>query len=197
MNGRTPAQRYVDPLDAVWLAAASRMGLLVVRSDDAFAATDGHGVITIGTDDTLDADDCLAQMVLHEVCHWIVQGPDAVRTADWGLCNQDSRDLVREHACLRLQASLAGAYGLRRVLAPTTEHRSFHDALPADPLLGDDPSARQAREARERAGRAPWAPHLQAALAATRVMAELAGAADRPGDLWVLLDPLPPGPVES
>ena len=46
----------------------------------------------------------------------------------------ETRDVVREHACLRLQAHLADAHGLRALMAPTTEYRAYHDALPGAPL---------------------------------------------------------------
>ena len=38
---REVTARYVDPLAQVWLAAARRIGLKVVRTPDAYAATDG------------------------------------------------------------------------------------------------------------------------------------------------------------
>ena len=89
-----------DPLDVVWLATARRLGLRVGRSSDCYAATDGTGALALGSADTLDADDCLAQMVLHEICHWLVQGPGAIAEPDWGLDNASSRDLAREFAAL-------------------------------------------------------------------------------------------------
>ena len=52
---RAITRRYLDPLDAVWLGAAERMGFVVVRSPDVYASTDGHGTLLIGTDETLDA----------------------------------------------------------------------------------------------------------------------------------------------
>ena len=41
--------RYIDPLTQVWLGAARRIGLRVVRTPDAYAATDGRGTLAIGT----------------------------------------------------------------------------------------------------------------------------------------------------
>jgi hypothetical protein len=189
---RRPTHRYLDPLDAVWLVAAERIGLIIDRSGDVYAATDGRGRLTLGARETLDADDCVAQMVFHELCHSLVEGPAAFARPDWGLDNVSSRDLVREHACLRTQAALAGAHGLRGILAPTTDHRAFYDALPADPLTGDDGAAALARDAVARSASPPWAPHLDRALRATATIAgEVgeAGGGDAPGplpSLWSL-----------
>ncbi|NLY95693.1 MAG: YkgJ family cysteine cluster protein, partial [Myxococcales bacterium] len=66
---RTPRHAYVDPLDAIWLAVARAFGLRVERSDEVYASTDGEGTLTLGTRETLDPDDCLAQMIFHELCH--------------------------------------------------------------------------------------------------------------------------------
>src|SRR5690606_10536264 len=118
--------------------------------------------------------------------------------ADWGLDNRGDDDLAREQACLRLQAVLAAPYGLRRVLAPTTEHRSFYDALGDDPLVPrDDRTSILARLGARRMHRPPWAPHLAKALEAT---ATIASAVSRsglpPGHLLGLADaPAPPHPV--
>ena len=76
--------RYIDPLTQVWLGAARRIGLRVVRTPDAYAATDGRGTLAIGDDATLDADDSLAQMIFHELCHSLVEGEDVVRARPTG-----------------------------------------------------------------------------------------------------------------
>ncbi|MGB0679816.1 MAG: YkgJ family cysteine cluster protein, partial [Polyangiales bacterium] len=68
---------YRDPLDLIWLRAAQACGLSIARSDAAFASYDGQGVLRLGTAASLDADDCLAQMILHELCHGWVEGPEA------------------------------------------------------------------------------------------------------------------------
>ncbi len=172
---RTPGPPYVDPLDLVWTATARRFGLMIVRSDEVFASTDGAGTLTLGTPETLDPDDCLAQMVLHELCHWLVQGTNAAGEADWGLDNDSVRDVHREHACLRTQAALLEPLGLRAVLGPTTDFRSYYDALPSRPLdesTEEDPSVPMAREAMRRAGQPEWMP-LHEALDATRRMAQI------------------------
>ena len=165
---RVPRHRWTDPLDAVWLATARQLGLEVVRHPGAYASTDGRGVLTIGTRETLDPDDSLAQMILHECCHWLVEGEGAEIQPDWGLDNTTPRDEPREKACLRLQAHLAGRHGLRRVLAPTTDFRAFYDALPADALEPrHDPTVAPAIHALRRADEEMrWTP-LHDALAAT------------------------------
>ena len=160
--------RYVDPLAEVWLGAARRIGLRVERRADAYASTDGAGTLIIGTAETLDADDSLAQMIFHELCHSLVQGEDSFARADWGLDNQTSRDAWRERATLRLQHTLAARFGLARFFAPTTEYRAFWDQL-GDDALADraDPTVVAAIAALHRTTRAPWAPALDDALYAS------------------------------
>jgi hypothetical protein len=165
---RTPKHIYLDPLDAIWLTVADRIGFRVERSAEVFASTDGKGVMTIGAPSTLDPDDCLAQMVLHELCHSLIEGEESLMAPDFGLDNVGDRDEVKEHACLRLQAWLTEPHRLRAVLAPTTDFRSYYDALPADPLeADDDPAIDLAQAGAARSKRPPWAPHLQEGLAAT------------------------------
>jgi hypothetical protein len=164
---RTPAHIYLDPVDAIWLTVADRIGFRVVRSKEAYASTDGRGTMVIGASDTLDADDCLAQMILHELCHSIIEGEHSLALPDFGLDNQGSADTTREHACLRLQAWLSDRHGLREVLAPTTDFRSYYEQLPKDPIADDGPAAAAAREGARRSEGPPWAPHLQHGLRAT------------------------------
>lgn len=165
---RKPTHIYLDPMDAIWLSVADRIGLRVERSEEVFASTDGMGVMTIGDPAALDPDDCLAQMILHELCHSLIEGEDSLAVPDFGLDNLGGRDEVKEHACLRLQAWLTDRYGLRAVLAPTTEFRGYYDGLPADPLRAEaDPAIDLAVAGAVRAERPPWAPHLQKGLAAT------------------------------
>ncbi len=187
---RPITHRYEDPLDRIWITTAERIGLRVVRDPSAFATTDGNGTLAIATPEGLDADDCLAQMIFHELCHSLVQGPRSLVQRDWGLDNESERDVVPEHACLRLQALLLRPLGLRRALGPTTDFRAYYDALPEDPLAGDDPAIPLAVAAASRVSQAPWAPHLEEALLGTmRVAIEAGryGAAD-PGSLWSLVD---------
>jgi hypothetical protein len=166
--------RYVDPLDHIWLSAAAKLGLRIERSPLGYATTDGKGTLTIAPPAELDPDDCLAQIILHELCHALVQGEDSFQKPDWGLLN-DVRaaayegDTVREQATLRVQAALLRRYGLRRLLGPTTEFRRFYDALPQDPLAGDrhDPALPLAHAGMALAARPPFAKVLTEALAAT------------------------------
>lgn len=192
---RNVTRYYLDPLDAIWLRVAERAGFSVERSAEVYATTNGVDTITIGTPETLDADDCLAQMILHELCHALVQGPAGDGQPDWGLDNETDRDLVREHACLRLQAALTTQHGLREPLAPTTEHRAYYDQLPSDPLQGPGADAALAQRASIRLATLPWHDALRAALSATAKIMRCAAdlhAADpqRPQQpLWFVLAP--------
>lgn len=103
--------------------------------------------------------------MFHELCHALVQGSAARHTPDWGLDNTTTRDAVREAAAVRLQAHLAGGFGLRGVLFPTTEVRAFFEALPDDALApAGDESAQLATVAALEAARPPFRPVLLAAL---------------------------------
>lgn len=169
---RQAVHRYRDPLDTIWEEALRAVGLSLERTEHAYATSDGRGRLALATDVGLDADDCVAQMVLHELCHSLVQGQDSFELPDWGLCNESERDVVLEHACLRVQAALLAPHGLRRVLAPTTDYRSYYDALPHDPFAVESEAEVEevllARAAYARRGASPWAPHLERALVATR-----------------------------
>src|SRR5437868_10811352 len=175
--------RYVDPLAQVWLEAARQIGLRVVRTPHAYAATDGRGRIAIGDDATLDADDSLAQMIFHELCHSLVEGEAAFARPDWGMDNTGPDHDWREHACLRLQWVLAGRHGLRGLLAPTTEFRAFWDRLDGGVLTDRcDPSVQAAITGLGRAAHPPWAPALAEALAATAQVAQVAARFATPHD---------------
>lgn len=117
-------------LDDIWLGAAARLGIAVHRGGDSYVYFDGRD-LHVAADEELDADDSLAQLVMHELCHALVQGPANRHVPDWGLDNTHDGDHQRELACVRLQAHLAGAYGLRELMAPTTVVRSFYMELPA------------------------------------------------------------------
>lgn len=166
---------YRDPLDALWTETLRKIGLELSRTDAAYATTDGRGQLAIATNEGMDPDDCVAQMVLHELCHSLVQGRDSFELPDWGLCNETERDVVLEHACLRLQAALLTPHGLRQALGPTTDYRAFYDALPADPFARRDASDEEeillGRAAYARRNERPWGPHLEQALQATRELA--------------------------
>ena len=174
---REVTSRYIDPLTQVWLGAARRIGLRVVRTRDAYAATDGRGTLSIADSEALDADDSLAQMIFHELCHSLVEGEDSFRVPDWGMDNTGPDHDWREHACLRVQWILAGRHGLRAVFAPTTDFRTFWDGLSGDVLA--DRTVRSvvaAITAIRRAETLPWAPALGEALAATAAIASAAAA---------------------
>ena len=173
---------YTDPLDLIWLHAAQQMGMRVERSAEVNASWDGGGVLTIGTAETLDADDCLAQMILHEACHALVEGPDSLQKLDWGLGEADK---VHEHACLRLQAALADTVGMRPFFAATTVFRRYYDALPDNPLATeDDPAIAMALAAWQSATRGPWAVPLQEALSKSAAIADLLADSAPNHSLW-------------
>ena len=186
----------MDPVDLIWLRLAARLGLRVRRSSEVFASTDGQGELQIGAGPTLDSDDCLGQMIFHEVCHWLVQGRDAYEEADWGLDNLTETDVVREQACLRVQAYLLREVGLEGVFAPTTDFRRYYDACVHAPLVpAESEAVALACAAVERAGQEPWEPHLRAALRATADIARVlsrnrteTGESDEGGPvLWDLM----------
>ena len=175
---RTIERSYQDPLDDIWLSCAERLGLTVERSGATYASTPGDGRLILSSSAGMDPDDCLAQMILHEICHSLVMGTESFTWVDWGLDNEGTRDEELEHACLRLQAALLEPLGLRTVLGPTTDFREFYDALPVDPFLERSPSERasvlRARAALARRTRRPWGPHLEQALEATSKIVEAA-----------------------
>lgn len=176
---------YADPLSLVWMRAAEQMGMRIERSAEVNASWDGNGVLTIGTPETLDPDDCLAQMILHEVCHALCEGLESLHRPDWGLDNFDPTKKVHEHACLRLQAALADQHGMRSFFAATTMFRSYYDRLPADPLApGDDPAIAQALVAWERARHGPWADSLLEALERTAQIARALHGVTTDDSLW-------------
>jgi hypothetical protein len=197
---REVTHRYVDPLAEVWRGAARRIGLRIVRTPDAYAATDGGGTLAIGTDATLDGDDSLAQMIFHELCHSLVEGEAAFARPDWGMDNTGPDHDWREHACLRVQWVLAGRHGLRALFAPTTDFRAFWDQLGGDVLAERaDVSVQAAIAGLRRVDQPPWAPALDEALAATAQIAAAAArfspAAGAAGlrSLWLGIAP-PPAP---
>jgi hypothetical protein len=194
VNVREVTSRYCDPVDAIWLRTAGKLGLQVRRSPAAYASYDGRGVLEIAQPSDFDADDCLAQMIFHELCHALVAGPDAMRQPDWGLCNHDDRDMVYERACQRLQAALSERHGLRGLMAVTTEHRAYWDALPADALAdsaeGEQRTLELAREGWLRARRGVWGEALDQALSATARVASIVRPFTEDGSLWRQTRPL-------
>jgi hypothetical protein len=191
---RAVTSRYIDPLAQVWIGAARRIGLRIERTRDAYAATDGRGTLAIGDDSALDADDSLAQMIFHELCHSLVEGEQSFALRDWGMEATDTGGPDhdwREHACLRAQWVLAGRHGLRGVFAPTTEFRAFWDRLSGD-VLADraDRSVQAAILAVRRADTPPWDPALGDALHASSRIALDAATFDPTRDvLWANVEP--------
>ncbi|MCP4172159.1 MAG: hypothetical protein GY758_15450 [Fuerstiella sp.] len=182
---RTIQSVYRDPLELIWTEAARKFGMTIERDPAVFASWDGSGVLKIGVPETLDADDSLAQMIFHEVCHALVEGPAAIHKPDWGLQIDNPAHRVREHACLRLQAALAGQFGLRELLAATTNFRKYYDALPDNPLHGDnDPAAAIARRGWNDAKTGAWATPLEDALRMTSQIAAAVAAVAPANSLW-------------
>ena len=182
---RIPNTHYQDPVDLIWLQAATRLGITVVRSADAYASWDGKGTLTLSCEEHLDADDCLAQMILHELCHLLVSGEGARQQTDWGLDNTSPRDLVYEYATNRLQAALAQAYGLRQFMAVTTVWRAYYDALPADPLAACSDTAQPlALAGWQRARVEPYRAVLHETLSATAAIALALGESASADSLW-------------
>lgn len=185
--------QYQDPLDLIWLHAASQLGIAIVRSDTAYASWDGNGTLTLASQPHLDADDCLAQMILHELCHLLVAGEKARTQPDWGVDNTSPRDLVYEYATNRLQAALAQAYGLRQLLAVTTIWRRYYDTLPLDPLAPCSDAAQPlALAGWERARIEPYRSVLHNALEATAKIAVALQSAAPADSLWRTVQPRHP-----
>ena len=190
MFERPVTNHYEDPVDLIWLRAANDLGLTIQRSADAFAAYDGKGMLTIAEASHFDADDCLAQMIFHEICHWLVAGKRGNRLEDWGLSNIDDRDLVYEYAAHRVQAALCHPFGLRDFMAVTTDWRPYWNALPVDPLLGDDdPAIPIACEAFYLAKSEPFQSVLNRSLTATAAIADAVRGVASEGSLWHLTQP--------
>lgn len=185
MPERPIPHHYNDPVDLIWLRAAADLGLKVVRSADAFAAYDGKGTLTISTAEHFDADDCLAQMIFHEICHWLVAGRRGFKLEDWGLSNIDDRDLVYEYAAIRTQAALSRPYGLRDFMAVTTDWRPYWETLPENPLAdGDDPAIALAQDAVFLARLEPFEAVLARALSATASIANAVRDSVDSTSLW-------------
>ena len=161
--------RYQDPLHLIWLNALDQMKWTLERSNEVFASWNGQGILTLGYERDLDPDDHIAQMILHEVCHACVEGPQSWNQIDWGLHNFDYQDLHREYACHHLQAHLADQVGLRTFFAPTTQWRTYYDRLRSNPLnVGEDNLIRLAQEGWQCFQKSPWYIPIQNALSATQ-----------------------------
>ncbi len=180
-NYERPIQsRYVDPCELIWLSTAERLGLHIRRSPLVFSATDGSGRLQLSTRDDLDADDCLAQMLLHEICHWCTNGEETFQERDWGFALDGPTD-PREHAALRLQAWIADHVGLRTMFGPTGIYRQYYNQIPDDPTAPIDASEWEktvcefAKAAIDRIQLKPWHPHVLEAMRATARLRDLVG----------------------
>jgi hypothetical protein len=190
---RTISSSYQDPTDLIWQQALTELHITLLRSADAYASWDGAGTLTLASAEFLDADDCLAQMIFHELCHLLVSGEKARQQADWGLDNTSPRDLVYEYATQRLQAALAQAYGLRGFMAVTTMFRPYYDVLPLDPLADcDDPAQPLALAGFQLARSAPYRQVLHKALQATAALADAIHPHAPPRSLWSAYQPRHP-----
>ena len=183
---RSISATYQDPLELIWIQTARSVGVEVERNPDVFASWDGAGVLHIGTPETLDPDDSLAQMILHELCHLLVEGFEAIHLPDWGLENDPSK-VIHEHAALRVQAALADTVGLRQFFAATTVFRKYYDQLPISPLAADgDPAVELALVAWQRTRSAPWAEPLGRALRVTADIGRLVRDVAPTDSIWSL-----------
>ena len=157
------AVRATDPL---WVQLLEHAGFRLARRSTSYVWYDGRGEVAIAPDEELDADDTLAQIILHEMVHLLVQGEEARTEPDWGLDNLTDSDAYLEEAALVVQLRLLTLWGLEAVLVPTTDFRGYYLAE----------AASEARADRMQAAEAGWArwlvwPHRAAAeraLAATR-----------------------------
>lgn len=182
---------YQDPLELVWLELLGEIGWRLTRSSEVFASWDGAGGLTLSIAEHMDPDDCLAQLIFHEVCHALIEGPQGWVRPDWGLENQDHRHLVNELACHRVQATLASRYGLRALLAVTTDWRPHYDALPANPMAPclfagplDEEARTLAHHGLLRAETPPWRSALTEALTRTQKLRQLCAPFAPSGSIW-------------
>ncbi len=170
--------RYIDPCEVLWLSTATRLGIHIRRSPLVFSASDGSGRLQLSTRNDLDADDCLAQMLLHEICHWCTNGLETYSIRDWGFALDGPIDW-REHAGIRLQAWLADQVQMRSMFAPTGDFRQYYDRIPADPTDPLDDSDWEHKvvalteEAIVRMQQPPFHPHVIEAMHATAKLREI------------------------
>jgi hypothetical protein len=106
-----------------------------------FVSYDGRGTICVSPDELMDDDDHLGQIILHELCHHLVEGDASRHAPDWGLDNTSGVHDHHERAALRVQAKLCDLYGgphMRAHMVATTDFRPYYEQLGPDPLAGDD-----------------------------------------------------------
>lgn len=158
--------RAVRRVDDLWVGLLSAAGFTLKRRSTSYVWYDGAGEIAIAPDEELDADDTLAQIILHELVHFLVQGEEARHEPDWGLDNLSDQHAYLEEAALVMQLRLLTAWQLEQVLVPTTDFRPYY-------LSEAGSESRTDRLAAAEAGWSRWLawPHrsvAEAALRATR-----------------------------
>lgn len=170
----TPWDIIRQDLDPQWVEFLYVIGGQLERTKHCFVAWIGdRHTLLVAHDDDLDADDSLSQIILHELCHHLIEGEASWHQDDWGLNNQSDDDIHREHAALRLQHHILHTPLCRQYLQPTTDHRWYFEALPSDSLRAhlcsetDAQSAQAASIGNQNWMRWPHRPALQALLAAT------------------------------
>jgi len=130
---RLTIQQTLRCMDDAWIDLVGGHGFRVRRSDQSYVWYDGEGTIWIAPDHDLDDDDFLGQILLHELCHWVVEGPASAQRPDWGLDNLTANDEPRERAALRVQSWLVDPFDLRDVFVATTTFRDDYLTMPAEP----------------------------------------------------------------
>lgn len=116
----------VRGVDGLWVGLLEEAGFRLARRSTSYVWYDGAGEVAVAPDDELDADDTLAQIILHELVHFLVQGEAARNEPDWGLDNLTDRDAYLEEAALVMQRRLLAVWGLESVLVPTTDFRPYY-----------------------------------------------------------------------
>ena len=179
-----PSPLATEAITSLWMSVAAEAGWQVIRTTDAYASSDGAGRISIAVDEALDGDDAPAQLIFHELCHALTQGPPSWAQPDWGLSNTDTRDVVAEHACLCVHVLLTAPFALRAAMAPTTEYRAYHDGLDLDAVaVSDEAAPARARAALALPGNAKLRDCVVRGLAATRAaLDETTASAERDGE---------------
>ena len=128
--------RALRALDERWITfLREHFNAKLQRSPDAYVSwLADRRTLIVSPDHDLDPDDTIAQIVLHELCHHLVEGHHSDQFDDWGLDNITDQHLANEYAALRLQAAILDPHALRPWLNPTTDHRWFYESLHAHPL---------------------------------------------------------------
>ena len=181
---------YHDPLTLIWTRCLKSLNIQLERSEQVFASWDGQGTMTLSTPEHFDPDDHLGQLILHELCHALTEGPKSWTLTDFGLENIDDRDLDRELVAHRLQATLSDFVHLRGFFAITTEWRPYYDALGPNPLIeGPDHLLIPAKMGLYRALSHPFRTHILQALEQTAALQRLLAPLSESHSLWQVDEP--------